>query len=96
MNKFEHDRLEKMNELKAKGVDPYGKRFDNIQSAASIINAFSEEKENVKVRAAGRIVNLRPHGKAGFLDIKDRTGKLQVYVKSNKVGEEKFEIFQTV
>ncbi len=94
MNKFEQDRLEKMDGIKSKGIDPYGKRFDNIQSTASITSEFSEEKENVKVRAAGRIVNLRPHGKAGFLDIKDRTGKLQVYIKSNKIGEDQFEIFK--
>lgn len=94
MNKFEHDRMEKLEKLKAKGIDPYGSRFDNIKSMASIVNEFSDDAELVTVRAAGRIVNLRPHGKAGFLDIKDWTGKVQVYIKSNKVGEDKFEIFK--
>ena len=39
-------------------------------------------------------MTIRPHGKASFLHIKDWTGKLQVYVKLNTVGEEKYEIFR--
>ena len=92
MEKFEQDRLEKLEKLRAMGIDPYGKRYNGQKSLVSIVEDYHGE-EGKRVRAAGRISRLRPHGKASFLDIKDWTGKVQLYIKQDEVGESKFEAF---
>ena len=94
MNKFEQERIEKVNKLREIGQDPYGSKYENIESMCNIVTEYTDEKEGTSVRVAGRIMTMRPHGKTAFLDIRDRTGKVQVYIKKDKVGEEKFEIFK--
>ena len=94
METLEQTRIEKLNKLREKGVDPYGACYDNATPLNEVIENYSEEEEGKKVKCAGRIMTMRPHGKATFLHIKDWTGKLQVYVKMNTVGEEKYEIFR--
>ncbi|MDV5167115.1 MAG: lysine--tRNA ligase [Candidatus Scalindua sp.] len=94
METLEQTRIGKLNKLREKGVDPYGAGYDNSTPLNELIENYSEEEEGKKVKCAGRIMTMRPHGKATFLHIKDWTGKLQVYVKMNTVGEEKYEIFR--
>jgi len=94
MDKYEQERLDKLQKLCEKGIEPYGKRFDNTQSINAIIEKFIPEQNNIKVRAAGRIMTIRPHGKTAFMDIRDWTGKIQVYIKLDKIGAEKFEILK--
>jgi len=92
MDKFEQERFDKLQKLRKMGIEPYGKRYDNTQPIKSILDSFVPERTDVKVRAAGRISTMRPHGKTAFLDIRDWTGKIQVYIKLDKVGAEKFEL----
>ncbi|MGQ3685688.1 MAG: lysine--tRNA ligase [Candidatus Loosdrechtia sp.] len=94
MDKYELERFEKLQRLREKGIEPYGKRYDNKQSIQSVIESFMPERDDIKAKAAGRISTIRPHGKTAFLDIKDWTGKMQVYIKLGKVGPEKFEILK--
>ena len=94
MDKYEQERLDKLHKLREKGIDPYGKRYDNTQSIQSIIESFVPEQNDIKVKAAGRISTMRPHGKTAFLDIKDWSGKIQIYIKLDNVGHEKFETFK--
>src|SRR3989338_8212633 len=92
MDKFEQERFDKLQKLRKMGVEPYGKRYDNTQSIKAILDSFVPEQNDIKVRTAGRISTIRPHGKTAFLDIRDWTGKIQVYIKLDKVGAEKFEL----
>lgn len=95
MEKFEQDRLEKLKKLREKGIDPYGKSCNGLKSLRSIIESYNEKgEESDNVRVAGRISSLRPHGKAAFADIRDWTGKIQLYIKLNNVGEDQFETFK--
>ncbi len=94
MEHFEQERLDKLQKLREKGIEPYGKRYDNTQSIQSILGSFIADRDDIKVKAAGRISTMRPHGKTAFLDIKDWTGKIQAYIKLDKVGPEKFETFK--
>jgi len=94
MDKFEQERLDKLHKLREKGIEPYGKRYDNTQSIKSILDSFVADRNDIKVKAAGRIATIRPHGKTTFMDIRDWTGKIQVYVKLDKVGVEKFDILK--
>lgn len=94
MDKFEQERIDKLQKLRERGMEPYGKRYDNTQSIKSILDSFVAEKDDIRVKAAGRIMTMRPHGKTAFLDMRDWTGKIQVYIKLDKVGPEKFEAFK--
>jgi len=90
----------KLSELKRLGFDPYPHKFDYTDTLGRIRAKFENsdaaalESQKESVRACGRIMSLRPHGKAGFLDIVDDSGRLQVYVRRDTVGEENFGLFQ--
>ncbi|HYK90637.1 MAG TPA: lysine--tRNA ligase [Acidobacteriota bacterium] len=90
----------KLAELKRLGFDPYPRRFDYSQTIGEIRagydHAGSPELEEKKpaVRTCGRIMSLRPHGKAGFMDLSDGQQRLQVYVRRDIVGPELFALFQ--
>jgi lysyl-tRNA synthetase, class II len=90
----------KLSELKRRGFDPYPRKFNYTDTLGRIRTRFEEadaadlEEKKEVVQVCGRIMSLRPHGKAGFLDITDDSGRLQVYVRRDRVGEENFELFQ--
>jgi len=91
---LEKTRIEKLSKLKDKGVEPYGASYNNATPLKEVLDNYSEEEDEKKVRCAGRIMTMRPHGKAAFFHIKDWTGNLQVYIKLNNIGKEKYDIFR--
>ncbi|MCM8780187.1 MAG: lysine--tRNA ligase [Candidatus Omnitrophica bacterium] len=84
-------RKDKITALKAKGIEPFGK---TLAGRVTIKEARGGYQENKPVVLAGRLMAKRQHGKAVFADLKDSTGKIQVYVKQDLIGEEKFNFFQ--
>lgn len=94
-------RRDKMNSLREKGMDPFGKRFERSHLTNQLISEFGElekeeiEAKNVSVKIAGRIMTKRGKGKAGFAHIQDLNGQIQIYVRQDAVGEEQYEIFDT-
>jgi lysyl-tRNA synthetase, class II len=94
-------RRDKMNSLREKGMDPFGKRFERSHLTDQLISEFGElekeeiEAKNVSVKIAGRIMTKRGKGKAGFAHIQDLNGQIQIYVRQDAVGEEQYEIFDT-
>ena len=94
-------RRDKMNSLREKGMDPFGKRFERSHLTDQLISEFGElekeeiETKNVSVKIAGRIMTKRGKGKAGFAHIQDLNGQIQIYVRQDTVGEEQYEIFDT-
>jgi len=92
-DRFQEERFEKLKKLQEKGVNPYGSRYPDAREIADVIGAFTEGQQ-LPVKTAGRIVAVREHGKTAFADIKDWTGKIQVYFKKNHLGDDKFEIFK--
>ncbi|MGE4357169.1 MAG: lysine--tRNA ligase [Candidatus Omnitrophota bacterium] len=83
-------RLKKLEEIRSLGIYPYGEKFIS-QPIGEIIENFCEDK---KVRIAGRIMAIRTHGKANFLDLRDFTGKIQLYFKEDLLGKDKMMIFE--
>jgi lysyl-tRNA synthetase class 2 len=84
-------RKDKLKKLKEKNINPYPYSFRKTHLSSQIIEEFEElEKEEKEVKVAGRIVALRPHGKTVFAHLQDGAGKIQIYVKKDEVGEEKF------
>lgn len=95
-NELMRQRLAKLQELQAKGQDPFEiVRYDRTHTSKEIKENY-EELENKDVKVAGRLMSKRVHGKAGFSDIHDRYGKLQLYVKIDDIGEEKLKFFKTL
>ncbi|MHC0039292.1 lysine--tRNA ligase [Pseudoneobacillus sp. C159] len=92
-------RREKMNAIREKGKDPFGKRFDRTHQSQDLVNEYGElSKEDLEAKAvpvtiAGRIMTKRGKGKAGFTHIQDLSGQIQVYVRTDAVGEEQYELF---
>lgn len=86
-------RIDKLNRLIAKGLSPYGGRFEFSHSIAEVLANFPQENEAEKeVTLAGRLMANRKHGKVLFMDLRDQTGKIQLFVKADNVGREMFEI----
>ncbi len=79
--------------LRQEGLDPFVyTRFERTHLAAEILNDFSS-LEGAQVRAAGRIVTLRRHGKATFGHIMDASGRIQFYLRQDDLGEEAYARF---
>ncbi len=85
-------RREKLEELRARGIEPYGGRFERTHQAQEIVEKFSE-LEGQEVAVAGRIIGKRSHGKACFADLLDFSGKIQLYARLDDLGEESYELF---
>jgi lysyl-tRNA synthetase, class II len=94
-------RRDKMNSLREKGMDPFGKRFDRTHLTDQLISEYGGmekeeiEAKNVSVKIAGRIMTKRGKGKAGFAHLQDLAGQIQIYVRQDAVGEEQYEVFDT-
>lgn len=99
LNEYERIRREKMQALKDKGVDPFGSAFTRTHHSAEILtkheNHTKEElaEINEHVIIAGRIMTKREMGKAGFMNLLDRDGQIQVYVRKDALTELEFEVF---
>jgi lysyl-tRNA synthetase class 2 len=83
-------RRKKLDALRAKGIEPFGSRFDVSGSIAEVREQF---KEDETLRAAGRITAHRDMGKSHFLDLRDATGRIQIYLHAKEVGPELIDLF---
>ncbi len=87
------DRLQKLEALRARRVEPYGYRFDPTHTAVEALALYTgETEEGPRVRLAGRIVGLRDMGKSTFAHLADRSGRIQVYFRLNVLGEESYSL----
>jgi lysyl-tRNA synthetase class 2 len=88
----EPQRFEKLRELSSLGIDPFGHRFTDITHHAAEIVDRCDELLGQAVRIAGRVRAVRLHGGSCFLDLHDESGRIQVYVRKDAVGEEAFRV----
>ncbi len=88
-------RRNKVNELRAQGVEPYGLKYPVTHTTEQVRDRFVE-LEGQEVSMAGRIMTRRGHGKACFAHIQDGSGRLQVYIRQDEVGEEQYALFQNL
>src|SRR5262249_349482 len=84
-------RLEKLRRIEAMGLDPWGQRFDGHQAIAGVrglpLSEAGTETPGPIVRVAGRIMLRRGQGKVIFLELRDWTGRIQIFIGKNQVGE---------
>ncbi len=99
---FIRHRREKAAELRSAGINPYANSFRAEHSAAQIAERFAgSTREQIEActdvfSLAGRVVSLRSFGKAAFVHLQDRSGRLQAYIQKNEIGEESFAVFKKV
>ena len=88
-------RIDKMHKIEEHGWKPFGYRFLYTHRAADIAAQFDElsEKET-EVKMAGRIMAIRGHGKTCFMDMQDKPGRIQVYVRKDVIGEENYALIK--
>lgn len=96
----EQIRRQKMEELRERGIDPFGHAYERTHRSGDIRREFGEcskeelEEKNVTVKIAGRIMTKRRQGKAGFMHIQDLDGQIQIYVRKDEIGDDAYEIFK--
>lgn len=98
-NELIQTRIEKMDQLRTKGVDPFGHRFSVTHHASDVL-AIGDGKDKdelealrQRVRIAGRLMVRRGHGKASFAVLNDISGNIQIYAKIDVLGEQQYDIF---
>ncbi len=84
-------RLEKRRKLMEKGIAPYGGRFETSERIADARQNGTDERE---VRLAGRVTSHRDMGKSMFCDLKDSSGRIQLYVQKKVLSDEQFDLFK--
>jgi lysyl-tRNA synthetase class 2 len=95
-------RLEKARALRERGAAVYPTRYERTHRLGEIVRAYGEksleelEELAVPVRVAGRVVTRRGHGKASFVTLTDGEAQLQVYVRSDEVGDEAYRLLDLV
>ncbi len=96
LSNLERQRLAKLEWLRDQSVDPYPRRVERTHTIAEAIAAYesTEEGEEVQVAVTGRIVSTRIMGKSSFAHIEDGSGKVQLFIRINEVGEKSYELFR--
>ena len=90
-NELIAQRREKLEALRKKGIEPFGRAFETSGSIAEIREKF---KEGEILRAAGRMTAHRDMGKSHFVDLRDATGRIQIYFHEKEIGAGAMEIFK--
>lgn len=99
LNDQEMHRREKLSIYQEMGIDPFGQKYPVDANAEGLKKEYAsladeEVKEDAIVHVAGRIVLLRKMGKASFFTLLDKTGKIQIYIRQDVVGEENYKLFK--
>ena len=95
-HRLEQVRLEKLERLRQAGMDPYPNRASRSHTSAQAIQAFQQagEDQSVQVSVAGRLRSLREMGQTAFAHIEDEAGRLQLYFRSDELGEEQLTLLR--
>src|SRR5262249_53458766 len=84
-------RIHKVEELRASGIDPYPTQSHRTHTAAEALAHFETlQSDETQVTLVGRLMQLREMGKAAFAHIEDGSGRIQIYIKRDSVGDEAF------
>ena len=94
-------RREKMEELRNKGIDPFGSRYERTHTSGELRKLYGEktkeelEELHITSRIAGRIMTKRRNGKISFMHLQDKDGKIQIYLRYDVLGEEAYDLFKS-
>src|SRR5258708_13575376 len=99
-NKVEGEGLDKLQHLQSQGIEAFPNRVERTHTAAEAIAAFEavepqgEAAESLEVSVCGRIRSVRSTGKVSFSHIEDGSGKIQLFIRQDAVGDETYELFK--
>ena len=94
-------RRKKMEDLRAKGIDPFGQKFERTSNSQKLKSEYQDKTKeelaeiNAYVKIAGRIMTKRIKGKVGFMHIQDRYGQIQIYCRYDILGEDTYDLFKS-
>lgn len=100
LNELLQQRRAKVDSFEAAGLNPFANDFRVSHKASDVLVAHADDDKekletlDLEYRLAGRIMARRDFGKAAFLQVQDGSGRIQVYIAKNQVGEEVFELFK--
>ena len=88
-------RLDKMHKIEEKGWKPFGYRYEYTHRSGDVKEQFEALSEaETEVKLAGRVMAIRGHGKTCFMDMQDKDGRIQVYVRKDVLGEENYALIK--
>ncbi|MBI3269328.1 MAG: lysine--tRNA ligase [Planctomycetes bacterium] len=95
-NQQRDERLKTLDKLRALGLDPFGGKFVGARPIAELLAGYNptQEAPAPTVTAAGRIRTIRDMGKAAFADLRDSSGKVQLYFKQNQMGDALWNLYK--
>src|SRR3972149_7380262 len=99
LERITEQRLDSMNRIRARGIDPYPHSYHpshTIQEAITLFVAHEAEASHYSMSLAGRIMSKRSIGKMSFLDIRDGSGKIQLSLRYDLLGRERYEFLQDI
>ena len=93
INEQMQNRIDKMHKIEEHGWRPFGHRFEWTHRSADVKEQFEALAETeAEVKMAGRVMAIRGHGKTCFMDMQDKTGRMQLYVRKDVLGEEDYSL----
>ena len=92
LERITSQRLESLNRIKGKGIDPYPHCYHPSHAIKEAVALFERGKKAENISLAGRIMARRSMGKMIFADIRDGSGKIQLCFRYDILGEENFEL----
>lgn len=95
LEKIKSDRLKKLDVIKAAGINPYPAQASRLrQEISSVLEKFDDlAKTKKEVILTGRLLLIREHGGSTFADLEDGTGKIQIYLKKDELGDKNYDFF---
>ena len=97
LERITEQRLESLSRIRARGIDPYPHSYHPSHTIREAITLFEQQKETSQdISLAGRIVSKRSIGKMSFLDIRDGSGKIQLSLRYDVLGRERYEFLQDI
>jgi lysyl-tRNA synthetase class 2 len=87
-------RVEKVKAMRAQGIEPWPSVKEVTASCKEALDSFDKAPETKEYALAGRVMSIRLHGKTAFVNIQDMSGRIQVYIKHDIMGDKEFEQFE--
>jgi len=96
LSDLERQRHLKLQRIRERGIEPYPPRVERTHTIAQALAAFEEapEGEGPTVKVVGRLMGIRVMGRSTFAHIEDGSGRIQIYLRQNVLGEEEYEFFK--
>lgn len=95
LNELMQARRDKLAAIVGKGIEPFGRHYEPTHHAQEIVEGF-DALEGKTVRVAGRIMAIRGHGKAGFANLRDMSGQIQLYLRQDIIGDEAYDLVHQI